>query len=275
MTAPTIKQILQDNARDIPRLECEILLAFVLGTTRIFLYTHSDTLLQENQRQQFDGLVEQRRSGMPIAYLIGKKEFWSLSFCVNQATLIPRPETELLVEQTLALLPQDDPARILELGTGSGIIALALANERPTWHIDACDKSVSALEIAKFNQQSLKISNVQFIESDWYSHIISAEQYDAIVSNPPYIAEEDPHLFAGDIRFEPRLALTSGSLGLDALEKIIRESLARLKKNGLLLLEHGYNQKQPVTDFMKQAGYHNICTWKDIQGHDRVTVGYH
>lgn len=275
MTRLTVKQVLNNNAPLIPRLECEILLAFVLQQTRTFLYTHQETILQPKQLTQFNHLRSQRQYGIPIAYLIGKKEFWSLPFLVNEATLIPRPETELLVEQTLNLLPQECPARILELGTGSGIIALALASERPHWRIDACDISESALQIAKKNQQSLGINNVEFIASDWYSHVPNTERYDAIVSNPPYIAESDPHLLEGDLIFEPRHALASGPVGLDALEKIIRESLARLKKNGLLLLEHGYDQKLQVTDFMQQTGYHDICTWKDLQGHDRVTVGYH
>lgn len=275
MTSPTIQQILHNNAPIISRLECEILLAFVLNTTRVFLYTHPDTILDVHQNQQFNHLVAQRQTGVPIAYLIGKKEFWSLTFSVNPATLIPRPETELLIEKTLELVPQKDNAHILELGTGSGVIALALAHERPAWHIDACDKSLAALEVAQYNQQTLQIHNVTLIESDWYSQISHRNPYDAIVSNPPYIAEGDPHLDIGDLRFEPHLALTSGSHGLDALEKIIRESLARLKKNGLLLLEHGYDQKQPVTDLMQQIGYHSVCTWKDLQGNDRVTVGYH
>lgn len=254
-------------------IDAEVLLAHTLGKTRAFLYAHPEELLNEDQWHGYQQLFKKRHQGYPIAYLIGSKEFWSLPLRTNEETLIPRPETELLVELTLALLKDKEQAFILELGTGTGAIALALASERPNWQILACDISQSALKIANDNKQQFGLSNLRFCHSDWFS-AITEQIFDAIISNPPYIAEGDPHLNQGDIRFEPRGALVSGATGLEALTTIIQTSYPRLAPGGLLLVEHGFEQKQAVAALFKQAGYQNIHCWQDWQGNDRVSGGW-
>lgn len=255
------------------RLDAEVLLAHVLMKDRSFLYAHPDELLTQAQWQTFQRLISQREEGVPIAYLTGTREFWSLSLKVSEDTLIPRPETELLVELTLKLLANETNAQILDLGTGSGAIALACASERPHWQITACDCSPGALQTAEENAARLNLSNVYFYHSDWFEKIAEQPQFDAIVANPPYIAADDPHLIKGDIRYEPQLALVSGEDGLVALKHIIKHSLARLKPGGLLLLEHGFDQKSAVTSMLKDYGYIEIQCWQDWQGNDRVSGG--
>lgn len=255
------------------RIDCEILLAHILKKTRTYLYTHPDSKLTKEQCKIFQELVNQRIQGFPIAYLIGNREFWSMSLKVCSDTLIPRPETELLVERCLAELADQPQAYLLDLGTGSGAIALACASERPSWQITACDYSQEALKIAQENAANLGLKNINFCQSNWFEKIDKTIFFDLIVSNPPYIANDDPHLFEGDVRFEPKLALVSGEDGLTAITHIIQHSLARLKPNGLLLIEHGYNQKLAIRSMLKEYGYTDIQCWQDWQGNDRVSGG--
>jgi len=255
------------------RLDTEILLAFVLRKSRTYLHAYPEVLLDAEQWQAYQGLLARRHEGTPIAYLTGTREFWSLELQVNKDTLIPRPETELLVELTLDLLTSKQQATILDLGTGSGAIALALASERPAWQLMAIDVSPIAVETALHNSERLSLANIQVYYSDWFS-AVPAQLFDAIVSNPPYIAEHDPHLAQGDVRFEPRSALTSGVHGLDAIDQIIEDSYERLQPGGLLLLEHGYDQKLAVLAKLEHAGYvHHQC-WQDWQGNDRISGGW-
>lgn len=255
------------------RLDAEILLAHVLIKNRSFLYAYPETLLTQIQWQTFQRLISERLEGMPVAYLTGTREFWSLPLKVCEDTLIPRPETELLVELTLTLLADKAEAQILDLGTGSGAIALACASEKPRWTITACDCSPGALQTAEENAARLALSNVYFYHSDWFDNISTEQLFDAIIANPPYVAVDDPHLKEGDVRFEPQLALVSGKDGLHALKHIIKHSLARLKPSGLLLLEHGFDQKSAVASMLKDYGYVEIQSWQDWQGNDRITGG--
>lgn len=255
------------------QIDAEVLLAHTLNTSRTFLYTHPEKILTDTQNDTYQALIAKRSAGSPIAYLTQYREFWSLPLRVSDATLIPRPETELLVELTLKFLKQNPAASILDLGTGSGAIALALASERPDWQILACDKSAAAMEMAQENATHLGLSNVTITRSDWFTDI-PAQQFDAIVSNPPYIAADDPHLKEGDVRFEPLSALVSGKDGLESLTHIIKYSYEHLKPGGLLLMEHGFQQKEAVIQLLNQYGYEHVQYWQDWQGHERVSGGW-
>ena len=254
------------------RLDAELLLSTILHQSRTFFYTHPEYALTSLQEEQYQHLVAKRATGIPIAHLTGTREFWSLPLQVTKDTLIPRPETELLVELTLTLLTDTLSAKVLDLGTGSGAIALALASERPHWTLCAADKSQAALNIARENATCLEINNLSLHCSDWFDSI-PKQHFNAIVSNPPYIAEHDPHLHQGDVRFEPLSALVSGKNGLDALLYLIQHSQNWLLPGGLLLLEHGFEQGSEVTTALKQHGYQDVQCWKDAQGHDRVSGG--
>lgn len=255
------------------RLDSEILLSHLLSKNRTYLFTYPEHPLTEEQMGHYQQLITSRAQGSPIAYLTGHREFWSLTLQVNQHTLIPRHETERLVELALELLPQEQPLQILDLGTGSGAIALALAHERPHWHITACDQSIEAIAIAKANATQLNIDNVSFYHSNWFDSL-PQQQYHAIVSNPPYIAAEDVHLTQGDVRFEPITALVSGQEGLADLQYIIAHSCSYLFPQGLILLEHGYDQKNSIAAILNGLGYCDVQCWKDIAGHDRVSSGW-
>ena len=259
------------HAQEQAKLEAEILLAFTLKKPRSYLYTWPEASLEENQLQQFSDLISQRRSGTPIAYLIGRQEFWSLSLQVNESTLIPRPETELLVEQTLKLLPEHEPLTLTDLGTGSGTIALALASERPSWSILAVDRSLDALSMARTNRDQLQLSNVQVCYGNWCEDLLD-QSMDAIISNPPYIAEQDPHLQQGDVQFEPQSALASGPQGMDDLEIITDQARRALKPDGWLLLEHGATQASDLCRLLTLKGYSDIQTCQDLAGLDRVSL---
>lgn len=262
-----------DSTNPDTRLEVEIVLAHVLNKNRAYLFAHPEVLLNANQLNTFQTCISQRVQGIPLAYIIGEREFWSLSLKVNQHTLIPRHETERLVELALELIPNRPGIRVLDLGTGSGAIALALAKERPDWVIDACDKSEDALTVAKENAMNHKVSTVHFYKSDWFNQL-PPQQYHAIVSNPPYIAANDPHLSQGDLRFEPLNALVSSQEGFADLQYIIKQSIEWLSPGGLLLLEHGYDQKTYIKTILDAIGYQKVHCWQDIQGHDRVSGGW-
>ncbi len=274
-----IKHSLENAARLLAatsasaRLDAELLLSYTLKQSRAFFYAHPEEMLTAAQQTHFQQLTAQRAAGMPIAYLTQTREFWSLPLRVSKDTLIPRPETELLVELALTLLGDIAAASILDLGTGSGAIALALASERPDWHLIAADKSLAAIDVARDNAERLNLLNVDILCSNWFE-AIPPQQFNAIVSNPPYIADQDEHLTLGDVRFEPQEALVSGKDGLHALAHIIQHSVERLKPNGLLLLEHGFTQGPAVTTLLEQAGYQNVHCWQDAQGHDRVSGGW-
>ncbi|MDF1758402.1 MAG: peptide chain release factor N(5)-glutamine methyltransferase [Legionellaceae bacterium] len=261
-----------DNSSSSPRIDLEILLCQVLNTNQAFLYTHPEKNLSSNEEVKFKSMVEARAKGMPIAYLTGEKEFWSLPLRVSEATLIPRPETELLVEKALSILDESSEIRVLELGTGSGAIAIALAHTRPNWHITAVERSAQALNVAIKNAERLGIKNIKFIFSDWFSKVDEVV-FDAVISNPPYIAEGDPHLFSGDLRFEPNDALISEGNGLQSLQYIIKRSYNYLTPNGVILLEHGFDQRVAVEELLQQNGYLEIKCWQDLQNQDRVSFG--
>ncbi len=272
----SIRQCLQDAAAklagDAPRLEAETLLAHALGKPRAWLYAHGDDSLDEGVARQFSALVDARRQGQPVAYLVGRREFWSLELAVNADTLIPRPETELLVELVLQRLPMGRPARVLDLGTGSGAIALAIASERSNVQVTAVDAYARTLAMAEKNAAKLQLANVRCLRSDWYS-ALAGERYDLIASNPPYIADADPHLQQGDLRFEPPMALSSGSDGLDAIRLIVGEAPAHLNAGGWLLIEHGLEQGAAVRGLFEASGFAAIETQCDLEGRERVTLG--
>ena len=250
----------------------EILLQYTLKVARAYLYAHTEQTLSLDQIARYQDLLQQRQQGTPIAYLIGQRSFWTLDLIVSPHTLIPRPETELLIERMLAETDAKQPYTLLDLGTGSGAIALAIASERPDWHITACDQSAEALQIAEHNAQALQLTTIQFIRSDWFQ-ALDQQQFDIIVSNPPYLASDDPHLLQGDLRFEPQSALVSGKDGLDALRIIIQNSCHHLSERGLLIVEHGYAQGAAVYKLFEQYGYQNIQSWQDWQEHDRICSG--
>lgn len=256
-----------------PEMEAEILLCHILNKNRAYLFAHPEQLISQTQYERYQHFLTERAKGIPIAYIIGEREFWSMNLKVNTHTLIPRHETELLVELALAKIPNKTDTQILELGTGSGAIALAIAKERPNWHIVACDVSKEALQIAQENAQHHQIQNISFYHSNWFNNI-PKYQYHAIISNPPYIAEHDPHLQEGDLRFEPQHALVSNQEGLADLHLIIKQGYDYLLPNGLILLEHGWNQKLEIQAILNKLGYKNTQCWRDIEGHDRVSGGW-
>lgn len=258
-------------ASESPRRDAEILLEFVTGKGRTFILAFGETLLTEAQREQLDTLLERRQRGEPVAHLTGVREFWSLSLFVSPATLIPRPDTECLVEQALARLPAC-ACRILDLGTGTGAIALALATERPDCAVTAVDRMPDAVALAMRNTQHLAIDNVRVLQSDWFS-ALQGQQFDMIVSNPPYIDEQDPHLAQGDVRFEPLSALVAGDQGLADIVHIIDRSQHVLTPGGYLLLEHGWQQGEAVRDAFTRAGYLAVETCRDYGGNERITLG--
>lgn len=271
--APTkcmkITKLLQQT--ECSRLDAEVLLAHVLQKDRSYLRAHDSDELNPCQQEKFQTLVQQRNQGIPLAYLIGHKEFWSLELLVTPDVLIPRPETELLVETVLEILPKNQQITVADLGTGSGAIALALAKERPQWEITAVDFSAKALEIAKKNAQQLNIMNINFIQSDWCTEL-PRKKYAAIISNPPYIANDDPHLLA--LRYEPQSALIAEANGLAAFSSIMQQAKSHLKKQGLLLFEHGYNQEKSIKELFEKYSYTAIANKRDLAGLPRVSYGF-
>lgn len=254
-------------------LEAQILLSQVLGQTRAHVLAHPEATLSDTQQAQFDALLVRREGGEPIAYLTGEREFYGLVFLVSPAVLIPRPETELLVELALARIPQGAPLRVLDLGTGSGAAAVTLAKLRPQARVTAVDKSTEALAMARANAARLGAVNVEFMHSDWFAALNPAWRFDLIVANPPYVAENDAHLGQGDVRFEPRMALASGLDGLDAIRHIAQTSPKFLCDSGHLLLEHGYNQADLCKNLLDTLGYSEVASYADLNGLARVTSG--
>lgn len=270
MLASAIEQL---SSVDSPRLEAEILLGHLLGVRRSYLLAWSEKVLTVDQQRLFQRWVARRVEGEPVAYIIGYKEFWSLPLQVTADTLIPRPETELLVEQALVRLPVDSQAQVVDLGTGTGAIALALAKERRRCRLIATDISLAALAVARANGQRLGVADqIQWIHSDWWTNL-GAITASIIVANPPYIAEDDRHLSQGDVRYEPREALIAGEVGLTAIRVIIEQAKIYLLSQGWLLLEHGYLQAEAVREIFQQQGFQAIECYRDLSGHPRVTVG--
>jgi len=264
------------RAADLPdsptaRLDVELLLAAALGKSRSYLHTWPEKIVSSEDALTFSGYLQRRRSGEPVAYILGQQGFWKLDLEVAPHTLIPRPETELLVEAALELLPAT-PAQILDLGTGSGAIALALASERPAWQVTAVDRVLEAVALAERNRQRLHLNNATVLNSHWFS-ALQGHRFDLIISNPPYIADNDPHLAAGDVRFEPASALVAGHDGLDDLRLITQESPDHLNDGGWLLLEHGYDQAQAVRELLLNQGFEGVHSRIDLGGHQRITLG--
>lgn len=257
---------------DTPRLDAEILLAHVLGQSRSYLFAWPERCPDPEQVARYRELIARRQQGQPVAYLVGEREFWSLPLMVTPDVLIPRPETELLVELALQMLTQET-ARILELGTGSGAISLALASERPDWQIHATDISANALTIAQSNAQAHQCEHITFLQGDWYAALDDHADFDLIISNPPYIPFEDPHLDQGDLRFEPTSALIADNHGLADIEQIARGALERLGDGGWLLLEHGYQQGEAVRHILIEMGFSRVESRVDLAGHERATLG--
>jgi release factor glutamine methyltransferase len=257
-------------------LDAQVLLAHVLQRDRAWLIAHADDALRREQRDAFAALARRRRDGEPVAYLTGVREFWGLPFLVSPAVLIPRPETETLVELALARLPDDRDVGVLDLGTGSGAIAIAIARARPRARVLATDVSVDALALARENARRLCVANVEFLHSDWYENVPrdgSGAPFALIASNPPYVAGQDPHLLEGDVRFEPARALSPGGDGLAAIRTIVGGARERLAPGGTLVVEHGYDQAERVRELFAAAGLAEIVAVRDLAGIPRVVAG--
>ncbi len=260
-----------NTVSDTARVDIEVLLAAALNKDRTYLFTWPEKELSAAQLQCFSAFVAQRKQGQPVAYILGEKEFWSLPLFVNASTLIPRPDTETLIEQVLALVPRAATSSILDLGTGSGAIALALASERPGARVIGVDCSPPAVALAEKNRLRHQISNVTFIESHWFS-ALDQQHFDIIVSNPPYIDASDVHLKQGDVAFEPASALVAAENGLADLRHIIQQGKDWLAPGAYMLLEHGWQQAPSVRDLFFQFGYRQISSKNDLAGHQRVSV---
>ncbi|MEZ0151421.1 MAG: peptide chain release factor N(5)-glutamine methyltransferase [Candidatus Reddybacter sp.] len=272
---PSIAELLRlasalDGVSDTPRLDLEVLLCHVLDKPRSYLFTWPEKVLDQKSSEHFNDLFQRRANGEPIAYLTGEKEFWSLSLEVNATTLIPRPDTELLVETALSLLDKAN-AHVLDLGTGTGAIALALASERPNWQIIAVDTVPEAVALAEKNRQRLALDNIRVKQSHWFKDV-APQKFDLIVTNPPYIDADDQHLKQGDVRFEPGSALVSGNNGLADIELIICGAKEYLSDGGWVLIEHGYLQADAVRTLLNDEGYSQISTQRDMAGHERLAL---
>lgn len=258
------------DVSDTARLDTELLLAAVLGKSRTWLFTWPEYNLSEEEQARFAEFFARRRGGEPVAYILGEREFWSLPFFVDASTLIPRPDTELLVSCVVDLpIPKQ---RLLDLGTGTGAIALALASELSDALIIAVDKSPEAVHLAQRNQARLGFSNVEILQSDWYS-ALGDQHFDVIVANPPYIDEKDAHLGRGDVRFEPRSALVAADKGLADIRHIIVHAVEHLSDGGTLLIEHGWQQDERVAEILAGKGFLEIRTFQDLGGNNRATLG--
>jgi release factor glutamine methyltransferase len=270
---PDVRHMLAAATQQLgERLDAELLLLHVVNKPRSWLFTHADDVPDRDVQMDYARLLDRRANGEPVAYITGRGGFWSLDLEVTPATLIPRPETELLVEMALQRLPDDDACSVADLGTGSGAIALAIARERPHAQVVATDASADALAVARRNAQRHAIVNVAFVHGDWLAPL-AGRQFDLIVSNPPYIETADPHLGQGDLRFEPISALASGLDGLDDIRRIVRDAPAQLHPGGWLLFEHGWNQGEASRALLQEAGYAEVFTAQDLEQRDRVSGG--
>lgn len=236
--------------------------------------SHPEQSIPWNAGELLSSLLQKRLSGEPVAYLTGSREFWSLDIKVNSDCLIPRPETELLVEWALAQIPDNSELRILDLGTGSGAIALAIASERPTCKITAIDQSAACIDLARSNAEKHKLRNIKWIQSDWFSALPQRQIYDLILSNPPYVSEQDPLLNQGDVAKEPRAALTSGVDGLVDIRQILMQSHRYLKSSGAIGLEHGFMQSEEVRKLLNTHNFYNVKSLVDLVGHERISIGF-
>ena len=273
----TIKQLITDGENALPdsdsaRLDAELLLSVVIAKPRSWLYTWPDHIPALPEQHLYLELIRRRQAGEPVAYMTGRKEFWDLQLKINHDVLIPRPDTELLVETALAKLPEDESIRVADLGTGSGAIALALASDRDNWQLIATDQSARALDLAQENAKNLDIKNISFFQGSWLAPL-SGQTFDAILSNPPYIEKNDPHLQRGDVRFEPVHALISEENGFADIHHIISNSPSFLTPSGWLMLEHGYQQGEQVRQLFAAFSYSEIETLRDLAGHERITIG--
>lgn len=278
MNKKTIQALLQfasnrlENTSDSPLLDAELLLCHCINKDRSYLYTWPEKEINASQQQCFESMVQKRATDYPVAYLLGKKAFWDLELIVSEDVLIPRPETELVVETALEKIKHTSKPNILDLGTGSGAIALAIASERPDAVITATDVSARALEIAKKNSQKYDFKQrIILLQSDWFS-AIEDSGFDLIASNPPYISEQDSHL-SNSIRYEPRSALVAKDEGLEDIKQIVTKSKAYLKPKGWIIIEHGYDQSKDVQDTFEEKGFYNIDTLIDLQKNPRITLG--
>ncbi len=269
----TIQQLLEQSYLKLDQVDARLLLQHVLQVNHAYLITHAEEALSRLHTEHFLNLVSQRYTGVPVAYLTGICGFFDLTFKVSPAVLIPRPETELLVETVLTNIPESLPCDILDLGTGSGAIGITIAKHRPKARVSAVDISIEAIDIAKRNAQNLGVDNIDFIQSDWYDSLDTEVQFDWIVANPPYVAENDPHLQQGDLRFEPDIALSTHSNGAACIQHIISNASGYLARGGYLLLEHGYDQSAYCQQLLKSNGFQNILSYKDLAGIDRACSG--
>lgn len=276
----TIKQTLSDARQRLqagsatPAADATVLLCHVLGCSPAHLVAWPEQELSKDQQSRFSELLKQRVQGRPVAYITGTREFWSLSLQVSQDVLIPRPETETLVEFVLETFSGRATLEVADLGTGSGAIACALASEQPDWHILATDASASALALAQTNAASSALENIRFRQGHWFE-ALGDRHFDLIVSNPPYVADDDLHLDQGDLRFEPGAALAAGARGMDALSHLASHAGGFLKASGWLVVEHGYDQQQAVYACFAQAGFQDIVQRSDLAGLPRMTAGRH
>ena len=267
----TAGQVLTQATARIGATDARVLLCHVLQCSHASLIAHPERVI-DDVAARYLGLVDRRVDGVPVAYLTGSREFYSREFVVTPDVLIPRPETELLVDLALERLPSDADASVLDLGTGTGCIGITIALEHPRTDVLAVDASEAALDVARDNMQRLGAERIRFIRGLWFD-VVGGERYDLIVSNPPYVADEDPHLAQGDVRFEPSLALTSGPDGLDALRLIVGGAPGHLLAGGWLLVEHGYDQGAVCRSLFQSAGLAKVATWPDLAGTERVTGG--
>ena len=275
MDSPHVADLLAEAARHLrgeeARAEAELLLSAALGRDRGWLFAHGDAVPDAAATARYRQWLARRARGEPVAHLLGHREFWSLGLVVSADTLVPRPETERLVELALERIPPSGSPAVLDLGTGSGAIALAIASERPTARLTAVDRDARALEIARRNGARLGLDRIRWLRGDWYSPV-RGDRFALIASNPPYLGEDDPHL-AGDLRFEPRGALVSGADGLDDIREIIRGAPDGLDAGGWLLIEHGFAQGDAVRQLLAMRGFAQVATWQDLEGRDRVSGG--
>lgn len=275
-TLATLQQDAIRTLRDISetaRLDAELLIAHVLDIPRTRFITQPDTPIDAQQLDKVQATLAQRKQGVPVAYLIGSQHFWDVELAVTKDTLIPRPETEMLVETALTLFDAEQPVQLADLGTGSGAIAIAIAKARPRWQVLATDRYAPTLAIAQHNAANYQLDNIRFLQSNWFDQLPPEQRLDMIISNPPYVPEQDPHLQQGDVRFEPPHALRSGEDGLNDIRHLISTSRDYLKADGWLLLEHGYDQGAAVNALFAQAGYQIFQQQRDLGGHMRISYG--